>query len=273
MRAAAIVVALAVTLAGPTRADGEAAVDLDLDAFADHLADALRPRGPRADEDVALAAWEERLEPAAEDDWLAGRDPPGPAMDDQPAPRRAPTVGLTVSVGGDVLVITRLVFADARRADAVVARALLGFIDLPLAAGTSGRRLPAGPVLIEARGHHLLIVRARSSSDLDLALLARTEAWEAGGVPAPTEAASGVALIDRDLLAIACVGGGPLRERLAARRDPQAWDHEVVAGGVGFWCRGTREADARATALRLARALGLDVDLPAPESPEPPEPR
>ena len=262
----ALAFVLMVLVASPTRADGEGAVELDLDAFADHLVDALRPRGSNADEDVEVAAWEEQIEPAAEDLWLAGGGPPEPAVEEHAPAKRAATVGLTVSVGGDLLVITRLVCADARRAGAIVSRALLGHLDLPLAAGTSGRRMPAGPVLIEARGRDLLIVRARNSADLELALLARNGAWEAEGLPAPTVEVNGIAWIDLDLLAVACTGDGPIRARLSAPRDPKAWDHEVAAGGVGFWSKGTRESDARATALRLARVVGLDVDLPRSET-------
>lgn len=280
MRAAALVVALVGWVASPARADGEGAVDLDLDAFADHLAEALTGE----DDEVPVEAWEERLEPQAEDDWLAARGAREPEVDHPGRHQRAATVGLTVRLGDD-LTVTRLVCADAARARAVAAHALFGYVDLPLGAGPSGRRTPSSPVLIEARGRDLLFVRGGVAADLETALAARTAAWAAPGMPAATAAVEGMAVRGERFEALACVRAGPVHERLdafaatgvgnpAAPRLVHAKATRLEgAAGVGFQCTdGSLEKDARDLALGLAHALGLDLELPptvrVPNSPE-----
>lgn len=248
---AALAGVLVILLAGFARADGEGAVDLDLDAFADHLEAALV--GEDDDVEVAVEAWEERLEPQAEDDWVAARGAREPEVD---RPGRAPaaTVGLTVKVGDD-LAVTRLVFADSARTVAFVKRVLLGHLALPLGAGPSGRGVPTGAVLLEPRGRDLLIIRLTSVDEVERALVARDAAWDAPGLAAPASAVEGLIIVDRDLLALAWRDA----ERARAWLEPGEASSLVREGDVGGRSRDPARAKTAMTlSARLDRALGLE---------------
>jgi hypothetical protein len=251
VRGLALVGALVVLVASPARADGEGAVDLDLDAFADHLTDALAGE----DDEVPVEAWEERLEPQAEDDWLAARGAREPEVDHPGGAQRAATVGLTVRFGED-LAITRLVFADSARTVAFVKQVLRGHLRLPLGSGPSGRGAPTGAILLEPRNRDLLIVRLTSVDEIERALVARAAAWVGPGLPRPSSAVEGLALVDRDLLALAWVDA----ERARSWLDPREAASLIGAGRFGGREAGSRD-QARTKPLasllgRLDRALG-----------------
>ncbi|MBX3467564.1 MAG: hypothetical protein KF878_11800 [Planctomycetes bacterium] len=212
---AALLVALA--LAGGAAAQ-EVAVDPDPDAFTDHLADTLDLEG--------VEAWEERLDPAHEEAWLAGREVE-PGVDDLARPPAPAVVGLTARAGD--LAITRLVAPDAARAAAFARRALEGFV-LPLGAGPAGKAPAPLPLLFEVRGRHMLIVRGPAAADLERALPARAAAWEAPGLPPPDAPVEGVAVFADGHAALAFVGEGPVVERLRRFVDPP-----FTPGGTGVF--------------------------------------
>lgn len=258
---AALLVALA--LAGGAAAQ-EVAVAPDLDAFTDHLADTLDLEG--------VEAWEERLDPAHEEAWLAGREVE-PGVDDLARPPAPAVVGLSVRAGA--LAVTRLVAPDAPRARAIALRALQGFA-LPLAAGPAGRAPDRLPLLLEVRGRHLLLVRGPAAADLARALPARAAAWEAPGLPTPDAPVEGVALLVDGHAALAFVGEGPVAERLRRFVDPPfpsgrmggfggfnegVHYHAYFTWGSGAgWsagAEGARDA-AQGLARDLAAALGVE---------------
>ncbi|MCO5165346.1 MAG: hypothetical protein M9894_03135 [Planctomycetes bacterium] len=259
MRGAALLVALA--LPSAARAE-EAPLDLDLHAFADHLTDALDLEG--------VEAWEERLDPAAEEAWLAGREDE-PGFGDE-GPRVPAVVGATAR--GRDLAVTRLVAPDAARARALALRALEGFA-LPLGAGPGGSAPARLPLLLEARGRHLLLVRGLAAADLTRALPARAAAWEAPGLPPPDAPVEGVAVVADGHAALAFVGEGPVVERLRRFVDPAFTPgamgvfggfhegvhyHASLSGEAGAgWSAGSEDARpaARALARRLAATLGV----------------
>lgn len=261
---AALLVALA--LAGAAVAQ-EVAVDPDLDAFTDHLADALDLEG--------VEAWEERLDPAHEESWLAGREVE-PGVDDLTRPPARAVVGLTARAGD--LAITRLVAPDAARASAFALRLLAGHA-APLGAGPRGQAPGRLPLLLEVRGRHLLLVRGEAAADLARALPARAAAWETAGLPAPDAPAEGLALLDRGVEALAFVREGVVAERLRALPDPplppgvlaavasgdegHALEARLLpAGGAGWRAQRDRAPlAARDQARALAAALGLSLDL------------
>lgn len=267
--------ALALAGAGASSGQQEASVELDLDAFADHLSDALALQG--------VSAWEERLDPAAEAAWLGGRDLPGepgsaPVEDmDGPDRRVAATVGLTVRAGD--LVITRLVAPDLARARAIAARLLEGHA-APLGSGPTGGRLPRLPALLSTRGAQLVLVRGAAALELERALGARAAAWEAAGLPANEGAEVGpeaLAVVDDGLEALACVGvdgavrarlagfvGAPPEVSLAAASADAASSVQVdlrPAGGAGLRARPERAAQAATLARGLAQAVGISTDV------------
>lgn len=258
MRRLALLLALA--LAAPAAAQ-DLPVDDPLDAFTDHLADALDLK--------SVEAWEERLEADAERAWLAGREPE-PEVDDMDAPRGAPTLGLTVCADPGDLVITRLVAPDAARARALAGRLVDGFA-APLGAGPVGRPIPRLPALVEVRGRHLLLVRGPAALDLPRALAARRAAWDAAGLPTPPAASDGLAVVSDDLLAVACTADGALGARLTdlavtAAAPAGGVVARVARGeegpGAGYRASAARAEEARALALGLANALGWSLDLP-----------
>lgn len=227
-------------LAGVVSAQ-EARVDLDLDAFADALVDALDLEGGDA--------WEERVDPAVERAWLAGL-PDEPEVEDVDAPPPAAVVGLSLRAGD--LTITRLVAPDRGRARAIAARLLAGHT-APLGHGPRGQAPPRRPALVEVRGAHLLVLRGPAVLDAARALPAREAAWAAPGLP-PPPAAEALAVVDDDLLVIAARADDLLGALAAGER---------LAPGVGLRAPSARADEARAMARALARAAGIALDPPA----------
>lgn len=269
MRALVLTLVAVVAWAGVATAQ-EAHVTLDLDAFADDVADALGLEHAES--------WEEHVDPAVERAWLAGRSSGAaedPEVVDADRPATAPIVGLTLRAGD--LTVTRLVASDLAQGRAWLERLSGGFAP-PLGTGPSGARVVHLPALLELRGRHLLLIRGPAALDGARWLAARRAAWDAAGLPATTEPSSGIGVVDDGLEVFVSAGEGPLRDRIAALdrapplRPRPAGDPELertgVASvlrhdhGVGLRAIVARGAQAERIAGELARALEVDIVLP-----------